>query len=220
MTTSTCNRRLIELYTNIESSLSHKEVKAIKLTLSDEELPKQEKANLDGAAEIFARLEEMGRIQANDLSLLRYLLTRINRKPLIDKYIKPFENDLAEERRKGKNVVPTKMEENCSTDKEEEFGKMLFDISKEICEDELISMKRLCGAVYRLIPKGDLEKMKQAHDVFQFLREDTKISSDNTELLERLLEQIHRSNLIYGSEPIHCERCGWAKLSLVDVAVE
>ncbi|XP_077862832.1 caspase-8-like, partial [Saccoglossus kowalevskii] len=80
--------------------------------------------------------------------------------------------------------------------RKKEFGNMLFNLSKEIGKDELISLKRLCGSVYDLIPKGDLEKMEQAYDVFQFLREDMRIAIDNTELLEQLLKEIRRKDLV------------------------
>ncbi|XP_077866913.1 uncharacterized protein LOC144355714 [Saccoglossus kowalevskii] len=110
MTTDTCDQRLRRLYINIQASLGQDEVKTIKQLLSDEQLPKREKDRLNEAAEIFEALDKKGLIQADDLSLLRHLITWIDRKPLIKQYIEPCEHDLAEILMKGKDVVPKKLE--------------------------------------------------------------------------------------------------------------
>ncbi|XP_077865511.1 uncharacterized protein LOC144352222, partial [Saccoglossus kowalevskii] len=109
MTTDLCNRRIRELYINIQKLLGDDEVKTIKQLLSDEQMDKREKDRLNEAAEIFERLEEKGLIQADDLSLLRDLLTKIDRKPLIERYIEPCENELAEILRKRKDAAPKKL---------------------------------------------------------------------------------------------------------------
>ncbi|XP_077862667.1 caspase-8-like [Saccoglossus kowalevskii] len=75
------------------------------------------------------------------------------------------------------------------------FKKMIFDMAKEMGEDDLKSLKQLCR-VYQLIPKGDLEKKKTAHEVFECLREASKISVGNTDMLEKLLEDIKRNDLV------------------------
>ncbi|XP_006820758.1 uncharacterized protein LOC102804713 [Saccoglossus kowalevskii] len=328
MDLTTCNGRLRELYQDLQSELRKGEVEKIKQLLSDEQLPKGEKESLKGAAEIFEKLEEIGLIKANNLSLLHHLITKIKRRPLIAKYIEPCEKILAELQSKGNDevdvpsntgttsevrqrnrktkqhekkqsqqmnnitpVVPNRVKEivmlcvvvlvfifgigvytiSSSSDsiatsvveskkeernepklelqselipaagdaektswssidthgtdnvdankpkkrksgnylaegassskspldsREAEFKKMLFDLAKEIGVDDLKSLKHLCGNVYGLIPKGDLEKREQANGVFQYLCEDNKISSDNTELLERLLTQIPRKDLV------------------------
>nr|XP_006813891.1 PREDICTED: uncharacterized protein LOC102807683 [Saccoglossus kowalevskii] len=81
--------------------------------------------------------------------------------------------------------------------REVEFGKMLIGIAEEIGKEELKKLKQLCGSVvYKLIPKGDLEKKETAFDVFQCLCEQTKISYDNTKWLEKLLNEIKRKDLV------------------------
>ncbi|XP_077866154.1 uncharacterized protein LOC144353439, partial [Saccoglossus kowalevskii] len=85
---------------------------------------------------------------------------------------------------------------NSAVSTEEEFGMMLFNIANEIGEDEMKSMKDLCGNVYQWISKGDLEKKKRAFDVFQCLREQTIISIGKTEKLEQLLKNIGRQDLV------------------------
>ncbi|XP_077866494.1 caspase-8-like [Saccoglossus kowalevskii] len=198
------NGRLRKLYKDIESSLDREEVDTIKLLLSDIQLPKCEKDRLTRAAAIFVRLEERGLIKPDDLKLLHIILTQINRTQLIATFITPCERDIVE--------ILGRLKENrlaegasSSVHREEEFANMLFNLVKEIREDELISLKNLCGNVYELIPQGDLEKKKQAFEVFQYLRQISKISSYKTELLVRLLDQIHRNDLvekfvkIYGS---------------------
>ncbi|XP_077866495.1 caspase-8-like [Saccoglossus kowalevskii] len=207
MATNTLYSRLRELYIDIQSELGPREVERIKQFLSNAQLPKAEKESLNEASAIFLRLEESGLIKADDLSLLRNLMIKIKREPLINDYIIPCQKDLDKIREDCVAEVACSSK-NPTVSREMEFGKRLVDLAKEIGKDELKTLKELCG-VYYLIPKGNLEDMK-AFEVFKFLREDNKISSDNTELLEKLLNEIRRvdllKKLIYGSGPIICER--------------
>uniref|UniRef100_A0ABM0LYX1 Uncharacterized protein LOC102800944 n=1 Tax=Saccoglossus kowalevskii TaxID=10224 RepID=A0ABM0LYX1_SACKO len=79
--------------------------------------------------------------------------------------------------------------------RETELRDMIFNIAKEMGEDDLKSLKERCD-VYQLIPKGDLEKNTDAYKVFESLREQSKISIDNTKLLEQLLRDIKRKDLV------------------------
>ncbi|XP_006819850.1 uncharacterized protein LOC102804095, partial [Saccoglossus kowalevskii] len=84
---------------------------------------------------------------------------------------------------------------NPAVSRETELRNMLFHIAKELGEDDFKSLKEQCD-VYQLIPKGDLEKKTGAYKVFESLREQSKISIDNTKLLEQLLRNIMRNDLV------------------------
>ncbi|XP_077866057.1 caspase-8-like, partial [Saccoglossus kowalevskii] len=84
---------------------------------------------------------------------------------------------------------------NPAVSREIEFRDMLFKIAEEIGEDDLKSLKEHSG-VLEFIPKGTLEKMKTASDVFESLREKNVISYHNTENLEELLKHIRRNDLV------------------------
>lgn len=72
-----------------------------------------------------------------------------------------------------------------------EFNFLLNDISQNLSQEELDSMKFLC----KDIGKRRLEKLSSGLQLFQALEEQDKLSKEDTQFLAKLLSNIKRSDL-------------------------
>lgn len=72
-----------------------------------------------------------------------------------------------------------------------EFNFLLNDISQNLSQEELASMKFLC----KDIGKRRLEKLSSGLQLFQALEEQDKLSKEDTQFLAKLLSNIKRSDL-------------------------
>ncbi|XP_077865239.1 FAS-associated death domain protein-like [Saccoglossus kowalevskii] len=78
---------------------------------------------------------------------------------------------------------------------------MLVTLCEKMGNDEFIKLKQRCHDVH--IQKRTLETMNNAYDIFVCLKERGKITMDDTELLEELLEKIGRTDLVKVVEQYH-----------------
>ncbi|XP_078584575.1 uncharacterized protein LOC144866771 [Branchiostoma floridae x Branchiostoma japonicum] len=74
-----------------------------------------------------------------------------------------------------------------------DFVQTLLRISDELTEEETANVKVFC---LHIIPKGQLEQLRRAMDVFVKLMELDKIDQENLDFLKEILERIGRQDLI------------------------
>nr|NP_001158421.1 death effector domain-containing protein [Saccoglossus kowalevskii]ACP41138.1 death effector domain-containing protein [Saccoglossus kowalevskii] len=185
--------RFNELLITLRDKMGKEDFLKLKEHCRDVHIPKGTLEKKKNSYEIFVCLKELGKIKIDDTKLLEILLEKIGRKDLVNTDVMQYHQRARGEDCFTEGASSSKNPENLS---ETEFKQMLFDIAKEIREDELKSLKDICGDVHGLIPIGDIEKKEKAFDVFKCLLEVNKISVGNTKLLEKLLKSIKRNDLL------------------------
>ncbi|CAH1244632.1 TRIM3 [Branchiostoma lanceolatum] len=76
-----------------------------------------------------------------------------------------------------------------------DFVQTLLRISDDLTERETADVKLYC---MRLIPRGSLEKLERAADIFFKLKELGKIDEENLDFIAEILERIGRKDLVTG----------------------
>ncbi|XP_077864601.1 uncharacterized protein LOC144350117, partial [Saccoglossus kowalevskii] len=99
-------------------------------------------------------------------------------------------------------MAATTSSKDTTVTKNERFNDMLVTLNKEIGKDEWITMLQHCSS---WIPKATREKKENAYEIFKCLKERNKITIDDTKLLEELLVNIGRKDLVTIVEKYHQE---------------
>ncbi|NWX23760.1 CASP8 protein, partial [Aegotheles bennettii] len=163
----------------VSEELGEAELAALKF-LSLEHVPMRKLEAIHKAQDFFEVLQEKGMIEAGNLSFLKELLYRIGRIDLLEAHLGSSRQEMERELQ-----VPGRARVSA-------YRYLLFQLSEDITEDELKSLKFLLG---KELPKCKLNPTTTTLDVFIEMEKKGILGEDNRSVLKSVCAEINFSLL-------------------------
>ncbi|XP_048165085.1 caspase-8-like [Corvus hawaiiensis] len=161
----------------VSYELSEAELAALKF-LSREHVPRRRLEAARSPHDLFEALQEKGVLEAGNLAFLRELLYRIGRIDLLVAHLGSSREQVERELRvPGRARVPP-------------LRYLLFQLSEDITEDELMSFKLL---LVKDLPKSKLTRETTMLDILTEMEKKGLLRKDNLSMLKSLCEKINIS---------------------------
>ncbi|KAM6307421.1 caspase-8-like [Aegotheles albertisi] len=163
----------------VSEELGEAELAALKF-LSLEHVPMRKLEAIHKAQDFFEVLQEKGMIEAGNLAFLKELLYRIGRIDLLEAHLGSSRQEMERELQ-----VPGRARVSA-------YRYLLFQLSEDITEDELKSLKFLLG---KELPKCKLNSTTTTLDVFIEMEKKGILGEDNRSVLKSVCAEINFSLL-------------------------